>query len=198
MMRSCRRWALVAATLGISLAWGPHAGAQDGKGATTAGDTTTTPATTPAKKPEPAIITAKVGDKTATLPRPEGWLVGVPPRGSIALLRAEGGAPAQIEVKHTPGLDTTLKDRYFTAYHASLTRLGLTKGTTTKHPATGILPAGERVEYSMTTGGKPYRLIVTQVFHDKAAWMIIGFFPEATRDKHLQALDKLIAGMTVK
>ena len=195
MIRSCRGWALVAVALGVSLAWGPRAEAQDAKGGTTGG---TTAGTTPAKKPEPASVTAKVGEKTATIKRPEGWLVGVAPRGSIALFRAEAGSPAQIEIKHTPGLDATLKDRYFTAFHASLTRLGLAKGATTKLPAAGALPAAERVEYSLTTGGKAYRLIVTQLFYDKAAWMIIGFFPESSRDKHLQTLDKLIAGMTVK
>lgn len=144
---------------------------------------------------ESAVVT-KLGKETVTVNKPDGWVVGKAPRGSIALFRASGDAKSQIEVKRTPGVNTTQASRFFTSFHTNLKKMGLEEAGSGIALAVPGFESGKLTEYKLVSRGAPYRMLVWQALRGDAAWMVVGFFPEKARDVHFGAMQKLMRAIS--
>ena len=153
------------------------------------------PAAAMAQGRESAVI-KKLGKETVTVNKPDGWVVGKPPRGTIALFRAAGDAKSQIEVKRTPGVKDAQAERFFASFHTNLKKMGLKEaGSAVELAIPGFLK-GSLTEYTLTSKGEPYRMLVWQALRGDAAWMVVGFFPEKARDVHFGAMQKLMRAIS--
>lgn len=165
---------------GAVLAWSPvvHAQGEQGK---------TEPAPVRSSK-----VVAGVGEEVVTLAKPDGWVVGQAPKGSLALMRAAGDKSSQLEVRYTQGIAPDQKKQHFSSFHTSLKQMGLEKIADSKIKKAGVFEAVVQTEYKLLSGGKTFRLVVMHVHRGDAAWFFTGFFPEDARDEHYKSLVSLI------
>lgn len=137
-----------------------------------------------------------LGAEEVRIVRPDGWVVGEAPKGSLALMRASGDASSQLEVRYTPEITAAKQKQHFSSFHTSLKQMGLEEVAEAKKKHDGAFPAGVETEYRLVSAGKPFRLIVWHVHREKGAWFFTLFCPEEARDTHYEALTELIVGVS--
>lgn len=148
-------------------------------------------------------IKHKLGAKTVTIAKPDGWVIAKSPKGSIGLFRAAGDKTSQIEIKFTPAVTKKQQTRYFQTFHTSLQKMGLKPMAASATPAKslssakGFTDVAEK-EYELKSNGKDFRMVVVQGYREGGVWMVIGFFPTAARTTHYETMQKILAGVVVK
>lgn len=130
-----------------------------------------------------------------TIPKPDGWIVARPPKGSIALFRDAGEKTSQLEVKYSPEVTKEQHDRYCQTFHTTLMKMGFEEQKTPWASAVEGFEFGKIVEYKLMSQGKPYRVLVWQAHRADATWMIVGFFPEGARDVYFKQIEALAKSM---
>lgn len=143
-------------------------------------------------------VTKTLGSETVTMVKPEGWVVGAAPRGSAMLLRAAGDESSQIEVKFTPGVSADMATSFFASFHTQLRKAGMRKQGDDQKIDLGPLAKATLIEYALVSDSKPFRMIIVQAHRASGAYMIIGFFPEFSRDKHFESMKSFISSMVIK
>lgn len=127
--------------------------------------------------------------------KPRGWVLGKPPRGSVALFQAAGDAASQIEIKATPGLQLEQHKSYSAAFHASLLKAGFKVSPRKPRAfANAALPKSQTFAYEVTSDGREFAMIVWEAHAGELTWQIVGFFPLEAWDAMLEPLAAAISG----
>jgi len=157
------------------------------------------------KKPEqpnavrPLVVeTALPNKETVVINKIDGWTFGEAPKGSLAMLRAAGDVTAMLEVRFTPDIAKDKVDAHFTSFHTSLKQMGLKEVSSKKRKLSEVFPEGVETEYSLTSSGKPYRLVVWGVHRKEGVWFVTAFFPEKARPNHYPEFESFVQAITFK
>lgn len=154
----------------------------------------------PEKKPVRLLVVEKTidGGEVVIIKKMDGWVFGEAPKGSLAMLRAAGEESSQLEVRYTPNIQKDKLASHLTSFHSSLKQMGLSQVSTKNNKFSEIFPEGVETEYSLTSNGKKYRLIVWSVHRKDGVWFVTGFFPEQGRDARYTSFSTLIQSIQFK
>ncbi len=137
------------------------------------------------------------GEKVV-IAKPDGWVIGKPPKGSVALMRRAGDPSTQLDVRYTPGVDAKQCDGHFSTFHTNLKSMGLKKLSSTKVEVKGESLSGEFVQtvYELTAKKKPYRLVVWHIHRKNAVWFFTLFEPTGA-DESTESLEQLVKKLKI-
>ena len=156
------------------------------------------------KKEEPKVRALEVrhtlSGQTVVIPKSDGWVIGKAPKGAIALLRLAGDASdAQIEIRVTPEIKEEDSERHFRTLHTNLKRQGLKRlGEPKEVVLSEVFGKAVETEYTLSSGGKPYRLVFWHFYHPTGVWFISGFFPEGDREARYAVMQDVAKKIAVE
>ena len=133
----------------------------------------------------------------ARLERPAGWVRARPGDGAAVTLRAAGDEESQIEVRVSAPVPAERKEGFFSAFHAELERAGFEQKNV-RAEATYNDHTGRWTVYTGSTRRGTYRMIVWQYYHDRAAWLFVGFFPEPRAERYVDDFESLLSSLTFR
>ena len=184
--------------LGVSIALLSYASFAFAQG----GDTTAKTEEKSAEEPNsvrPSKVEKKLpANEVVIIDKIDGWSFGEAPKGSLAMLRTVGDTTAMLEVRFTPDIAEKQVDSHFTSFHSSLKQMGLKEVSSKKRKMSEVFPEGLETEYSLTSSGKPYRLVVWQVYRKGSIWFVTAFFPEKARPNHYPEFETFVQTITFK
>ena len=138
----------------------------------------------------------------ATLPadvniaKPDGWVVGKTPKGSVMMLRSAADESTQLEVRYTPNISEDKKEKHFSYFHTNLKQLGLSQRQTKQVTSDSkLFPTLTETEYALTSEGKRYILIVWHAHHKDGAWFFTAFMPEGGREVVYPQFSSFVGGV---
>ncbi len=123
--------------------------------------------------------------------RAEGWLVGVPSHGAVAVFRAAGESEAQIEFRVSDNVVDESRESFFSAFQNSLLRVGFVEiESREKTNYSGRI--GPEYEYRVLSDGREFRLITWLFARETEVWIVTGFFPLSKRDAYYRGFQKML------
>ena len=141
--------------------------------------------------------TIRVEADGATLERPVGWVRAQPGDGAVVTLRAAGDEQSQIEVRVSAPVPAERRESFFSAFHSELERAGFERQSV-RAEATYNEHKGRWTVYNGRTRQGQFRMIVWQYYHEQAAWLFVGFFPEPRAERYVDDFESLLSSLTFR